>query len=129
MAGEGERSISTVLADIVGNIHQIVRAEIQLASVEVRHEIGKARRGVTLLIIGGAIAALAPAFILLAGVYALATVLAPWIAALTVATAAGIIGGTCVAVGMTQMQRIAFAPPRTMATIEENIQWAKTPSR
>jgi hypothetical protein len=129
MAGEGERSISMVLADIVGNIHQIVRAEIQLATVEVRYEIGKAWRGVTLLIIGGAIAALAPAFILLACVYALATVLAPWIAALIVATAAGIFGGTCMAVGMTQMQRIAFAPLTTMATIEENIQWAKIPSR
>jgi uncharacterized membrane protein YqjE len=129
MAGEGERSISAVLADIVGNIQQIVRAEIRLATVEVSHEIGKARRGVTLLIIGGATAALAPAFILVAAVYALATVFAPWIAALIVATAAGIIGGTCIAVGMKQMQQVAFAPPRTIATIEENIQWAKTPNR
>jgi uncharacterized membrane protein YqjE len=129
MAGEGQRSISAVLADIVGNIHQIVRAEIHLATVEVRHEIGKARRSVTLLIIGGAIAALAPAFILLACVYALATVFAPWIAALIVATAAGIVGGTCIAVGVKQIQQVALAPPRTIATIEENIQWAKTPSR
>jgi hypothetical protein len=66
---------------------------------------------------------------LLAGVYALATVFAPWIAALIVATAAGIVGGTCIGVGMKQMQLVAFAPPRAMATIEENIQWAKTPSR
>ncbi len=94
MAGEGERSIAAVLTDIVGNVQQIVRAEIRLATLEVRHEIGKARRSVTLLIIGGAIAVLALAFVLLACVYALATVVAPWIAALIVAAAAGIVGGT-----------------------------------
>ena len=46
-----------------------------------------------------------------------------------VAAAAGIVGGTLIAVGMKQMQQVAIAPPRTMATIEENIQWAKTPTR
>ena len=129
MPGAGERSIAAVLTDIVGNVQQIVRAEIRLATLEVRREVGKARRGVSLLIIGGAIAVLALAFGLLACVYLLATVVAPWIAALIVAAATGIVGGTLVAVGMKQMQQVAIAPPRTMATIEENIQWAKTPTR
>ena len=129
MAGEGERSITAVLTDIVGNVQQIVRAEIRLATLEMRQEIGKARRSVSLLIIGSAIAVLALAFGLLACVYALATVVAPWLAALIVAAGAGIVGGTLVAAGMKQMQQVAIAPPRTMATIEENIQWAKTPTR
>ena len=129
MAGEGARSIAAVLTDIVGNVQQIVRAEIRLATLEVRQEVGKARRGATLLIVGGVIAVLALAFGLLACVYVLATVVAPWIAAVIVAAVAGIVGGTLVAVGMKQMQHVAIAPPRTMATIEENIQWAKTPTR
>ena len=45
------------------------------------------------------------------------------------ALAAGIVGGTFIVVGVMQMQQVALAPPRTMATIEENIQWAKTPTR
>ena len=129
MPGAGERSIAAVLTDIVGNVQQIVRAEIRLATLEVRREVGKARRGVSLLIIGGAIAVLALAFGLLACVYLLATVVAPWIAALIVAAAAGIVGGTLFALGMKQMQQVAIAPSRTLATIEENIQWAKTPTR
>ncbi len=129
MAGEGERSIAAVLTDIVGNVQQIVRAEIRLATLEVRHEVEKARRSATLMIIGGVMAALSLAFLLLASVYALAAVVAPWIAALIVAAAAGVGGGTFIAVGMKQMRRVVIAPPRTIATIEENIQWAKTPTR
>ena len=109
MAGEGERSIAAVLTDIVGNIHQIVRAEIRLATLEVRHEVGKARRSVTLLIDRRRHRrAGAWRFFSLAGVYALATVVAPWIAALIVAAAAGIVGGAFMAVGMKQMQQIAI---------------------
>lgn len=129
MASEGARSIATVLTDIVGNIQQIVRAEIRLVTVEVRQEVGKARRSAALLIMGSAIALLALAFGLLACVYGLATVVAPWIASLIVAGAAGVVGGTLMAVGMKRMQQVALAPPRTMATIEENVQWAKTQGR
>ena len=129
MAGEGERSITAVLTDIVGNVQQIVRAEIRLATLEMRQEIGKAKRSVSLLIIGSAIAVLALAFGLLACVYLLTTVVAPWAAALIVAVGAGIVAGTLVAVGMKRMQQVAIAPPRTMAAIEENIQWAKTSTR
>jgi len=32
-------------------------------------------------------------------------------------------------VGMKRMHQVAIPPPRTMATIEENIQWAKAPNR
>jgi uncharacterized membrane protein YqjE len=129
MASAGQRSITTILTDIVGNVQQIVRAEIRLATLEVRQEVGKARRSASLLIIGSAIAVLALAFGLLACVYLLTTVVAPWAAALIVAAGAGIVAGTLVAVGMKRMQQVAIAPPRTMAAIEENIQWAKTSTR
>jgi uncharacterized membrane protein YqjE len=126
---DGERSIAAVLTDIVGNVQQIVRAEIRLATVEVREEAAKAARSAILVVTGGVIAVLAVAFALLACVYVLGTVVAPWIAALIVAAAAGSVGGTFIAVGMKRMQNVAIPPPRTMATIEENIQWAKTPHR
>jgi len=126
---EGERSIAAVLTDIVGNVQQIVRAEIRLATVEVREEAAKAARSAILVVTGGVIAVLAVAFALLACVYVLGTVVAPWIAALIVAAAAGSVGGTFIAVGMKRMRHVAIPPPRTMATIEENIKWAKAPNR
>ena len=124
-----ERSIAAVLTDIVGNVQHIVRAEIRLATLEVRREAGKARRSAVLLIVGGAIALLALAFGMLACVYLLATWVAPWIAAVIVSATAGIVGGTLIAQGMRQMQRVAIAAPRTMASIEENFQWTNTPTR
>jgi uncharacterized membrane protein YqjE len=128
MTGEGERSMAAVLQDIVGNVQQIVGAEIRLAKIEARQEVEKATRSVALLIVGGAIAALALAFVLLACMYLLAMVVVPWGAALIVATAAAAIGGALMAAGMKQIRKVTVAPPKTVATMKENLQWAKTPT-
>jgi uncharacterized membrane protein YqjE len=128
MTGEGERSTAAVLQDIVGNVQQIVGAEIRLAKIEARQEVEKATRSVALLIVGGAIAALALAFVLLACMYLLTMVVVPWGAALIVATAAAAIGGALMAAGMKQIRKVTVAPPKTVATMKENLQWAKTPT-
>jgi uncharacterized membrane protein len=129
MAIEGERSIAALLKDIVGNLEQIVRAEIRLAKAEVRQEVDRARRGATLLIGGVAVAVLALPFLLLAGVYGLATVVAPWIAALIVAAVAGAIGGAFIVAGIKQMRQVTIMPPKAVAAIEDSIQWAKIRTR
>ena len=38
-----ERTIASLLKDIVGNVQQIIRAEVRLAKVEVAEELSKAR--------------------------------------------------------------------------------------
>jgi uncharacterized membrane protein YqjE len=129
MTGEGERSMAAVLQDIVDNVQQIVGAEVRLARIEVRQEVEKATRSVALLSVGGTIAALALALVLLACVYALSMVVAPWGAALIVAGAAGAIGGVLMAAGMKQMRRVVVAPPKTVATMKENLQWTNTPTK
>ena len=117
MTGEGKRSMAAVLQDIVGNVQQIVGAEIRLAKIEVHHEVENAARSVALLIVGGAIAILALAFVLLACVYLLSMVVVPWGAALIMAA------------GMKQIRKVTVAPPKTVATMKENLQWAKTPTK
>jgi uncharacterized membrane protein YqjE len=121
--------MAAVLQDIVGNVQQIVGAEIRLAKIEARQEVEKATRSVALLSVGGTIAALALALVLLACVYALSMVVAPWGAALIVAGAAGAIGGVLMAAGMKQMRRVVVAPPKTVATMKENLQWTNTPTK
>jgi uncharacterized membrane protein YqjE len=129
MAAEVERSIAMVLKDIVGNVQQIVRAEIRLARVEVRREVDKATRAVQLLIVGGAVAILALACGLLACVYLLATVVAPWIAALVVAVPTAGLGAAVIAAGVKQLKQVAIPPPRTVAALEEMIRWTNTPTK
>jgi len=124
-----ERSISSLLKDIVGNLQQIIRAEVRLAKVEVGEELSKARQAIVLLVIGGLFGAMALAFLLLGAVYLLAHVVQLWVAAILVAIGAGTIGGAMVAVGVRQIKRVSLPPARTVTSVQENIQWAKAQAR
>ena len=129
MADDNGRSIATVLKDIVGNVQQIVRSEIRLASAELRQEARKAGQGAAFLMVGGAVAVLALGCVLIAAISALATIVALWSAALIVAAGAGVVGAIFVAAGMKRMRQITITPTRTLATLEENIPWTKAPTR
>jgi len=129
MADDNGRSIATVLKDIVGNVQQIVRAEIRLASAEVRQEARKAGQGAALLMAGGAVAVLALGCVLIAAIALLATIVALWSAALIVAAVAGVVGGIFIAAGLKRMRQVTMTPTRTLAALEENIPWAKAPTR
>jgi uncharacterized membrane protein YqjE len=124
-----ERSIASVLKDIVGNLRQIVRAEVRLAKAEVGEQLSRARRAMVLVALGALFATLALACLLLAAVYLLAHFVQPWAAALLVALAVGAIGGVLVAIGTTQLKRISLSPARTVTSVQENIQWAKAQAR
>jgi uncharacterized membrane protein YqjE len=129
MTSVADRSLSTVLGDIVGNIQQIIRAEIRLAKAEVSDEAAKARRGAILLGAGALIGMLALGAIVLACIYALSIFVAPWLAALIVGIVFAIIAGLCAAAGAKQFKRVSLAPPKTVATVQETVQWAKTRAR
>ena len=129
MPDDNGRSIATVLKDIVGNVQQIVRSEIRLASAEVRQEVRKAGQGAALLMAGGAVAVLSLGCVLIAAISALATIVALWIAALIVAAVAGAVGAIFVAAGMKRIRQITITPTRTLATIEESIPWTEAPTR
>ena len=129
MAAESDRSIASVLGDIVGNVQQIIRAEVRLAKVEVGEEIARAGRGGMTAAAGAVLCMMALGFVLLSAVYALALVWPAWAAALTVGAAAGVIGGVCIRAGLSRLKQVNLAPPKTVATLQENIQWAKTRAR
>jgi uncharacterized membrane protein YqjE len=129
MSTADDRSFASVLTDVVGNVQQIIRAEVRLAKVELRETAGKAKRGAVLLAAGGVAVVFALGFALLAGVYALSTVWPPWAAALAVALLSGVAGAVVVAAGLKQMRTIDVVPPKTVATVQENIQWVKTRAR
>ena len=124
-----ERSIGAVLGDIAGNVREMVRAEIRLAKVEAGAQVSAAVRGAALTAAGGGVALVALAFIAIAGMYALATVVALWLAALIVAGIAAVIGGVLIRAGLKHMQGVNLAMPKTVATIKEDIQWAKPSTR
>ena len=123
-----ERSIASLVKDIVGNLQQIIRAEVRLAKVEVGEELARARRAVALLVVGVLFATMALGCLILAAVYGLAHFVQPWAAALLVALGVGAIGGLLAAIGATQLKRVSL-PARTVTSVQENIQWAKAQAR
>jgi len=127
MAAENDRSIASILGDIADHVERIVRAEFRLARIELRDELRRLERASMLLAVGLVVATLATAFILLAIVYALSTVMTPSAAALLVGvvTAAGSIA--CVTAGLKRLNGITL--PKTTATLQENLQWTKTRAR
>jgi uncharacterized membrane protein YqjE len=126
---ESDRSIAAVLSDIVGDLQQIVRAEVRLARIEVREELGKAKQGAAMMLTAAIMLVLAVALALLAAVYALAMIWPPWAAALVVAAAVAAIGGVLATTGMHRLKDVNLPPERTASTVRENMQWAKTRTR
>jgi uncharacterized membrane protein YqjE len=124
-----ERSIGSLVNDIVGNVQEIIRSEVRLAKAEVTEELTKARRAMIWLVAGAVIATMAFGFLLLTAVYVLAHFVQPWVAALIVALGSGAIGGALAAVGASQMKRVSLPPPRTITSVQENLQWAKAQAK
>jgi uncharacterized membrane protein YqjE len=124
----GDRPFSAVLQDIVGNLQDIVRAEIRLAKTEVGEELARARSAGVLVgagVIAGAFSAL---FLLLTTVYALSRVVPDWAAALIVAAGIGVAAGILIARGVGRFRTI-HAAPKTAASLKENVEWAKQLTR
>lgn len=119
-----ERPLSSVLDDIAGNLQTLVRSEFRLAKTEVTQELGKATSAGILLGLGALMLGFSALFVLVAIVYALSLVMPPWAAALVVAAGEGLLAALFVALGVRKLKALR-APPRTVETMKENVEWAK----
>src|SRR5829696_5935829 len=113
------RKLPEVLQDIVGNIQDILRSEIRLAKTEMKEQASVAGSAAGMLGAGALMAVYALGFLLAAGVLALALVMAPWIAALIVGVAAGMIGAVLIQIGRKRMKKVEPAPRRTIDSVKE----------
>lgn len=122
--GSDNRPISVVLHDVAQNIQDIVRSEFRLAKAEVGADATK-MKAAGLLIASAALAGcFGVVFVLLTAMYALQLAMPHWLAALTVAIGVGLIAGITLSAGMKRLRRLQGAP-KTVASIKENVEWAK----
>lgn len=119
-----ERPISSVLNDIVGNVQHIVRSEIRLARTEVAVELGKLRTAGVLLTVAALLLIFSVVFVLLGIVHALSAVTPEWAAALIVAAGVAAIAALCFGLGLRKFRSMRAAP-KTVASVKENVEWAK----
>jgi cytochrome c biogenesis protein CcdA len=120
-----ERPFSVVLQEIVRNVQDIVRSEVRLAKTEVREELTKTRSASLLMALGAASGFFSVLFVLLTVFYALSLVLPAWAAALCVAAGVGIAAWATIRAGLARFKTIHAVAPKTVASVKENVEWAK----
>jgi apolipoprotein N-acyltransferase len=118
-------SLSDVLRNIVADIQELMRSEIRFAKAELREEAGGIKSSAILIGAGALTGLYALFFALYSIVLALAIVLPEWAAALIVATILAVAGGIALFTGTGRFKRQHITPDRTIASIKENIEWAK----
>ena len=120
-----ERPISVVLRELIHNLQDIVRSEVRLAKTEVRAELTKTLSASLVMAVGAVSGFFSVLFVLLTVLYALDLVMPAWTAALCVAAGVGIVAGITIRTGLTRFKTIHAAAPKTVASVKENVEWAK----
>ncbi|HSU60863.1 MAG TPA: phage holin family protein [Bryobacteraceae bacterium] len=129
MAGENGRSITDVLQDIVANIQTIIRSEVRLARTEVTEELTKGGRASGMLA-SGAISALFTIWLLLLTIlFALATVMPFWAAALLLFVVMAAVTAVLLSSGKKRLKSVHAIPEKTVETMKENIEWMKSQTK
>ncbi|HEX2281234.1 MAG TPA: phage holin family protein [Thermomicrobiales bacterium] len=123
--GNDSRSIAEMFSGAVHNIQNIVRAEVQLAKTELREEAKVAGKGAAMLGAAAVVGIYALGLFLLTAVYALAQVMADWLAALIVAVVVAAVAGVLAMVGKSRLQQFSPKPDQTIDSVKEDIEWVK----
>lgn len=125
MDRQDERSLGELFGDLAQNTSQLVRSEVELAKTEITDQAKQVGRDVGILAAGGFIA-YAGFLAILAGIIALlATQIGIWLSALIVGLIVAIVGGVLVNQGVNALKEHNLAPRQTIATLKEDVEWAK----
>jgi uncharacterized membrane protein YqjE len=125
MSLQSQRPVQEVLNDIVGNLQEIIRSAFRLATTEIRGEAARTVKPLATFGAGIVLAMYAFGFLLLTIVYALSIVVAPWLAALLVTALVGLSAIVFINLGRERLKQVHPVPEKTIATMKENVQWAK----
>ncbi len=129
MPVESGRSISDVLQDILANIQTIIRSEVRLAKTEVTEEATKAARAAGMMA-GGVVTGLFAIWLLLLTIlFALATVIPMWGAALVLLVVMAVVTASLITAGKKRFKTVRAKPEKTIGTMKENVEWVKSQAK
>ena len=122
---EPEPSLGELFSELTREMTTLVRQEVRLAGAEVSQKVEGAGRHVGVLAAGGLIAYAGFLALIAAIVMLLANVIPWWLSALIVGLVVAGIGYVMVRRGMDALKEMDLMPRQTVATIKEDIAWAK----
>ncbi|MEP6934703.1 MAG: phage holin family protein [Nitrospirota bacterium] len=119
-----DRSLTSVLQDIIANIQDIVRSEVRLAKTELREEATKAQAVGILVAVGALCGCFGVLFALWAVMDGLARVMPDWAAALSVALPLALVAAVTISAGLKRWTHV-HPPNKTIQTMKENVEWSR----
>lgn len=102
-----DRSISDVVADVFGNVQDILHSELRLARSQLRDDLRRSRPAAILLAAGAGAVLLSALFALLAVSYALRLVMPAWTAAICLAVALALGSAIALAAGLRRLRALS----------------------
>lgn len=115
-----EPSVGTLLKQLMREVPALLTNEIALAKSEMRENMQQTKAGLASVATGGAVLLGGFIILLLAAVYALGNVVAPWLAALIVGAVATLVGFAMVQAGKKKFQSESLRPDRTMNSLHKD---------
>lgn len=124
-----ERSFGDIVKSIIGNVQEIIRAEVRLAKAEIREEGSKAAGAGRNLVIGGVAGLFASLFLLNALMFGLAAWMPLWASAGLIGIVLGAAAFVLIGKGRTEWKQFSPKPEKTVESVKENVEWIKTQTR
>lgn len=125
----GERTMADIIKDIVANLQEIMRSEINLARAEMTQKAMTAGRAAAVAVVGGVVALYAIAFVLVCIFDALALAIPYWASALIIGAVLLIAAGVMVSAGINRLKKLSPKPTETIRSIREDVQWLRNQRR
>lgn len=115
-----DASVGSLLKELAHEVPSLLTKEVALAKSEAREGLHATKRGVAAVAVGGAVAMSGFIFLLLAAVFVLGTMVAPWIAALIVGGITLVVGLAMVEAGKKKFDAQSLKPDRTMGALHKD---------
>ena len=120
-----DRSIKEIVQALQPQLQELVNKQVELARAELVPVGQRAGIATGLLATGAVFMLVFLIFLSLTGVYALSLVLPLWASALIVSGILLVIGGILAGSGANILRKLDPKPHRTIATLQQNIDWFK----
>ena len=113
-------SAAGLLSRLVGEVSTLVRKEFALARAEVSEAVSDAKAGAISIAAGSALLFAAGLILFAAIILLLAEVMEPWLAAIIVCAAVGIIGFALLQSGKKKLSASSFKPERAQESLRKD---------
>lgn len=124
-SNQSNKSLGELFSELSRDLSSLMQKEVQLAKTEMSENISRTVKNAILLVVAGLFVIFALFALIVAAICGLATVVAPWMAALIVAVALLVIAAALAMIGLNALKKASLAPKQTVQTLQEDVQWAK----